>query len=165
VQITRPDEKTVLLSRLDRLLSDLLRRVPESANPGDNAAARERLFSPPTHDRKEKDMLSDWRDYVEPELAKLFLSSIEVIERDLKKLRVDKVTGEAALSLPASHLEAWIHGLNQARLALAARHNFAEQDMERSLPLGGDPRALALLQVRFYGIVQELFLRELDGSD
>jgi hypothetical protein len=164
VQITRPDEKTVLLSRLDALLSELLRRVPQSADPGDNAAARERLFSAPTHDRKEKEFLSDWSDYIEPELAKLFLSSLEVIERDLKRLRIDKVTGEATLSLAASHLEAWIHGLNQARLALSARYDFTDEDMDRSLPIGGDPRALALLQVRFYGILQELFLRELEGD-
>jgi hypothetical protein len=164
VQITRPDEKTVLLSRLDALLSELLRRVPQSADPGDNAAARARLFSAPTHDRKEKEFLSDWQDYIEPELAKLFMSSIEVIDRDLKKLRIDKTTGEATLALAASHLEAWIHGLNQARLALAARHDFSDEDMERSLPVGGDPRALALLQVRFYGILQELFLRELNGD-
>ena len=164
MQITRPDEKTVLLSRLDALLSELLRRVPQSADPGDSAAARERLFSAPTHDGQEEELLSDWRDYIEPELAKLFLSSLEVIERDLKKLRIDKATGEATLSLAASHLDAWIHGLNQARLALSARYDFTDEDMERSLPLGGDPRALALLQVRFYGILQELFLRELEGD-
>jgi hypothetical protein len=92
------------------------------------------------------------------------MSSIEVIERDLEKLRVDKGTGESALPVAASNLEAWIHGLNQARLALAARHDFTDEDMERTLPLGGDPRALALLQVRFYGILQELFLRELNGD-
>jgi hypothetical protein len=164
VQITRTDEKTVLLSGLDSLLSELLRRIPKSADPGDNAAARARLYSPPTHDRRDRDFLSDWREFVEPELAKVFLSSIEIIERDLKKLRVDLGTGESVIAVATQDLDAWIHGLNQARLALAARHQFTEEDMERSMPLDGNPRALALLQVRFYGILQELFLRELNGD-
>ena len=162
MQITRPDEKTVLLSHLDALLSELLRQVPQSADPGDNAAARARLFSLPTHDKAEGEMLEDWREYVEPELAKLFLSSIEIIQADLKKLRVDQMSGDATLSISAAHLDNWVHGLNQARLALSARHDFTEEDMERSLPISGDPRALALLQIRFYGILQELFLRELE---
>lgn len=164
MQITRPDEKTVRLSQLDALLTELLRRIPDSADPGDSAAARARLFSAPTHDEGEAELVEDWRCYIAPELEKLFQSAVEVIAGDLKKLRVEKMAGEAALSIPADHLESWIHGLNQARLALAAHHDFTEEDMEGGLPLGGDPRSLALLQVRFYGILQELFLRELEGD-
>lgn len=162
MQISRPDGKTVLLSRLDALLSELLRRIPQSADPGDNAAARARLFSQPTHDQREAELIEDWREYVEPELARIFLSALEVIEKDLGKLVIDHASGEGALSIAVSHLESWIHGLNQARLALTARYDLGEEEMDRSLPLDGDPRALALLQVRFYGIMQELFLRELE---
>jgi len=164
VHITRPDEKTVLLSRLDALLSELLRRIPQSADPGDNTAARARLFSQPTQDAKEAELIEDWRNYVEPELARLFLSSLEVIEKDLKKLHVDKKSGDATLSIAAGHLDRWVHGLNQARLALSARYEFSEEEMERTLPFTGDPRAFALLQIRFYGILQELFLRELEDD-
>ena len=164
MQITRPDEQTVLLSQLDALLSELLRRIPQSADPGDNAAARARLFSLPTHDEEETDLIEDWRQYVEPELARLFLSSLEVIDGDLRKMHVDQMSGDATLSIATGNLESWIHGLNQARLALNARYEFSEDDMESTLPLGGDPRALALLQIRFYGILQELFLRELEGE-
>jgi hypothetical protein len=164
VQITRPDEKTVLLSRLDALVSELLRRIPQSADPGDNAAARARLFSLPTHDQSEAELVEDWRHYVEPELARLFLSNVEVIESDLKALHVDNVSGDATLSLAASHLENWIHGLNQARLALSARYEFAEKDLEQSLPLSGDARDLARLQIHLYAMLQELFLRELEGD-
>jgi len=163
VQITRPDEKTVLLSRLDPLLIELLRRIPKSADPGDSAAARKRLFSAPSHDPAETGLTEDWREYVEPELQRLFLSAIEMVEGDLKTLRFDPPDGEGALPIPTSHLESWVHGLNQARLALAARHDFSEEEMEDSLPLDGSPRALALLQIRFYGFLQELFLRELEG--
>jgi hypothetical protein len=60
------------------------------------------------------------------------------------------------------HLEAWIHALNQARLALAARHEFAERELEREVPTEGGERALALFQIHFYGLLQEFFLRQLD---
>jgi len=164
VQITRPDKKTILLSRLDALLCQLLRRIAQSADPGDSAAARARLYSAPTHDRDEADLIEDWRDYIEPELARLFLSALGVIESDLLTLRIDKKSGEGALSIPFQHLENWVHGLNQARLALAARYDFSEAEMEHPLPLDGEPRALALLQIRFYGLLQELFLRALEGD-
>ena len=164
MQISRPDDQTVLLSQLDALLTELLRRIPQSADPGESAEARARLFSSPTHDAAEAELRKDWRNYVEPELEKLFQSTLEVIESDLKKMRVEKMAGDAALSIPVDHLEEWVHGLNQARLALSARHDFTEEDMERALPLGGDPRSFALLQVRFYGILQELFLRELEDD-
>lgn len=164
MQISRPDEETVRIARLDSLLADLLRRIPQSADPGDSAAARARLFSAPSHDEAESELVDDWREYIEPELRRLFLSSIEVIAGDLKKLHLDKADGGSAISISAGHLEAWVHGLNQARLALVARHDFSEAEMERILPLDGNPRALALLQVRFYGILQEVFLRELEGD-
>jgi hypothetical protein len=60
------------------------------------------------------------------------------------------------------HLEAWIHALNQARLALSARFGFTERDMEDAIPIEGDQRALALFQVHFYGFLQECFLRQLE---
>ena len=164
MQISRPDSKTVLLSHLDALLSELLRRIPQSADPGDSAAARARLFSLPTHDETEAELVEDWREYVEPELARIFLTSVELIGTDLRKLHVDKKSGEATLAIETDHLESWIHGMNQARLALSSRHEFTEEEMENTLPLTGDPRALALLQIRFYGILQELFLRELEDD-
>lgn len=163
MQFSRPDKSTVLLSHLDPLLADLLRQIPASADPGDNENARARLFSSPTHDLEEIEMLEDWREYVAPELAQLFQSSIEVVAADLQRLHVDPKNGNASLSLTLDRLESWVHGLNQARLALVARHEFAEDEMEKFLPLTGGERPLALLQVRFYGILQELFLRELDG--
>jgi hypothetical protein len=163
VEITRPDDKTVRLARLDSLLTELLRGIPKSADPGDNSAARARLFSAPSHDQAEADFVDDWQQYIEPELRRLFQTTLEVIEEDLQKLQFDKSSAQSSMTIPLSHLESWIHGLNQARLALAARHAFSEEEMERALSIDTDPRALALLQVRFYGVLQELFLRELEG--
>jgi hypothetical protein len=164
VQISRVDGQTLQISQLDPLLRELLQRVVASADPSGSAAAQERLFSKPSDDPEESEFFQDWQEYVEPELRHVFQSALEVIERDLTTLREESPDRGGELTIPLSHLESWIHGLNQARLALTARHGFSEEDMDRILPLAADPRSLALLQVRFYGILQELFLQELDAE-
>ena len=167
MRISRPDAKTVCLSELNSLITELLKRVPESADPGDNAAARTRIFSPPTEDKSEAEMLDDWQDYVEPELAHLFQSNRELIESDLQNLQVDPETGEGALCFPFSHVDGWLNGLNQARLTLAARYDLNEDEMEGTVMPTGDGRAFALLQVYVYAGVQQLLLSQLrsDGGD
>jgi hypothetical protein len=150
VRISRPDAKTVCLSELNSLISELLKRVPESADPGDNAAARARIFSPPTEDKREAEMLDDWQDYIEPELAHLFQSNRELIESDLQNLQIDPESGEGSLCFPFSHIDGWLNGLNQARLALSARYDLAEDEMEGIVMPTGDGRAFALLQVYVY---------------
>jgi hypothetical protein len=164
VQISRLDGETLQISQLDPLLGELLRRVVAGADPTGSAAAQERLFSKPSEDPEEAAFFEDWREYVEPELRHIFQSALEVIDGDLVTMRAEGAGGGSTLTIPMTHLESWIHGLNQARLALSARHAFTEEDMDRILPLAGDPQSLALLQVRFYGILQELFLQELDSD-
>jgi hypothetical protein len=162
VQISRVDGQTLQISQLDPLLGELLRRVVASADPAGSAAAQERLFSKPSDDPEETAFFEDWQEYVAPELRHIFQSALEVINGDLVTMRAEGADGGSTLTIPMNHVESWIHGLNQARLALSARHAFTEADMDRILPLAGDPQSLALLQVRFYGILQELFLQELD---
>ena len=162
MEITRIDGNALRISQLDPLLRELLERIVSSADPSGSEAAQERLFSKPTEDAGEAGFAEDWREYVAPELRQLFQSSLEVIAGDLGAMQPGEAEGESVLTIPLGHLENWIHGLNQARLALAARHSITEDDMDRILPLSGDPHALALLQIRFYGILQELFLQEVD---
>jgi len=162
VRITRLDANTVCLSELNGLVTELLRRVVPSADPGDNSAARARLYSAPTHDAEETEFLEDWEAYIEPELSKLFLSSRELIEADLQKLRIDPATGEGAICIPSSHIDGWIHGLNQARIALAARFDFTEDEMEGVIVPSTDGRAFALVQVYIYAGLQQLFLSQLE---
>jgi hypothetical protein len=164
VQISRIDGQTLQISQLDPLLGELLHRVVASADPAGSEAARDRLFSKPSDDPEEATFFEDWQEYVEPELRHIFQSALEVISRDLVTMEKAKGDGGSTLTIPMNHVESWIHGLNQARLALSARHAFTEEDMDRILPLAGDPQSLALLQVRFYGILQELFLQELDDD-
>ena len=164
MQISRIDGQTLQISQLDPLLGELLQRIVASADPTGSAAAEERLFSKPSDDPLESGFFEDWREYVEPGLRHIFQSALEVIAGDLVKMQAAGGAGASRLTIPMDHVESWIHGLNQARLALSARHAFSEEDMDRILPLAGDPHSLALLQVRFYGILQELFLQELDAD-
>ena len=54
--------------------------------------------------------------------------------------------------------------MNQARLSLAARFDFSEKEMEARVPPSLETvRELSLLQIHFYGFLQEFILRELEG--
>ncbi|MDQ3623857.1 MAG: DUF2017 family protein [Verrucomicrobiota bacterium] len=145
---------------LDILCVELLRQILPSADVDDNPAGRARLFTSPTAGR-EPDLDRDWQSYVEPDLRELFQSSLDVIRADLESLPAKVALEFAALRIPVKHLEPWIQGLNQARLALAAKYDFTERDMEGIDPDAGDARAFALFQIHFYGFLQECFLREL----
>jgi hypothetical protein len=160
MQITRLDSRTVVLSHLDAVACELLNRIRGSADPGESGPARARIFPTLTGGR-EPEADEDWREYVEPDLKRLFQDALDVVEEDLKKLGPDSSRKGQALRIPVKNLEAWIHALNQARLALAARHGFTEKDMDGRVPIEGDDRALALFQVHLYGFLQECFLREL----
>lgn len=160
MQVTRLDSRTLVLSQLNNVCCELLRQVAPSAEPGDNGPARARLFPSPTGGR-EPDADRDWREYVEPDLRRLFQDAREVVKEDVKHLAPEGRKQGHMLRIPVKNLEAWIHALNQARLAIAARNDFTEKDMDGSTPVEGDIRALALFQVHFYGFLQECFLREL----
>jgi hypothetical protein len=162
VKISRLDEETVALSRVDLLCCELLHQIPVSAEI-DDRAVHERLFSAPTS-TSEPEFEDDWQRYVRPGLRHLFQSSLQVVRGDLKGFPPAQPDENYTLRLPLQHLDAWIHSLNQARLALATRHNFTEREMESALPVAGDARSLALFQVHFYGFLMECFLRELEGE-
>ena len=161
MKVTRLDEQTVAIGPLDLFCTELLHQIHLGANLDDSPAARERLFPKPTAGA-DAQLDSEWRDYVEPELAELFAASIETIDTDIEDFPPARPAADHhTLHLPIKHLEAWIHGLNQARLAIAARNHFTEHDIDGPVPVDGDERALALFQVHFYGWLQECFLRML----
>src|SRR5690606_35522168 len=104
----------------------------------------------------------EWKEFVVPEMRDRFQSAIDTVRDDLSGFPESGTGDEFSLVFPTAHLEAWIHSLNQARLALAARYEITEEDME-SIPMSGDARALALFQIHFYGYLQERFLAELES--
>lgn len=163
MRIGRVDAAHIGLTELDSLCCELLRRIPSHVDTRD-ASVRHRLFSTPT-DGREPAFDEEWRDYVEPTLRQLFQTSLETIREDLQMLQPPAPGGhDGILRIPIAHLDAWIHGLNQARIALAARHGFAETESERLELDSADPRAIALFHIEFYALLMEWFLRELEGE-
>ena len=154
----------LVVSEIDPFLAELLRQIPESSRPDGIAAAEERVFSRPAPG-SEKEMCEEWKLYVEPELRRLFQSSTETVAADLRQLDTcEKPFANSTLRIPASHADAWLNALNQARLVISTKFNFSDDELRdhyRS-PIGSR-RDLSLFQVNFYGFLQEFILREIHG--
>ncbi len=149
------EDGNVVLSDLDDFWSELLRRLPESAAPEDEPA-RKRLFGSPTGG-KDPDADEEWAEVVEPELREAFQSHIDVVSGDLQTM-ID-VEGGATLRIPADHLRAWVHALNQARLAIGARNGVTEDDMEGRRAFETQEKGFAMLQIEVYGLLLGIMLR------
>ncbi len=149
------------LGEMDFLCSQFVLQIIPSATATDSPAATRRLYSAPT-DGRDPEFEQDWKDYVHPDLRNIFRSAQEIVEGDLKRFKPTESDESATLRIPIKHLEAWIHTLNQARLAISAKYDFGEEDMTKPLSLAADARGLALFQVNFYGFMQECFLQQLD---
>ena len=170
------DKRIAVLEEIEPFYIELLRGLPSCANPGDNSSARERLFSGPMK-VDSAGFHQDWRELVEPELREMFLSAQEIVTDDLSALppadpKVDpaccKLDSPAffptkhKLEIPRDHAEAWMGVLNQARLVIAARRNFGEQEMDEELAFPpASERDLDLFRVHFFDFVQQMLLREL----
>lgn len=163
--------------------------VYHASGPDRHAAAYKRLFSSPFSKgkkdlAKETSFLSDWKNYVEPEIKDLFRSAQEVVEADLSALPPnfgsDADFSEAinwdsdALSpmpgtqfvIPIEHAEAWLNALNQARIVLAELNKIEESEM--LMQLSFPPKSKqeqALFQIHFYETLQVLLLRGLGYVD
>lgn len=178
MKVRRESEGRSIVTLLDiePFFLDLLGRISESGRPGDNPAARERLFSAPAG-AGDPSICDDWKEYVEPELRTLFRTAQETVDNDLAGLPKSQTdwTGdidaleevaftptEHRLSIPRAHADAWLSALNQARLVIAARRGFDERDMSEDLPLPPfNERQFDLFQIHFYDYLQQLLLQGL----
>ena len=138
---------------MELLIVELLRGLPACADP-DDEASRRRIFSTPTAGADAK-ADREWREEVEPELRELFQSHLKVVATDIAAI---SQKGDAStLAIPAKNARAWIHTLNQARLALGARHGVTDGDTAgRRRPRG--PKAFAMMQIDFYGMLLSALL-------
>ena len=150
------------ISDLDPFLAELLRQIPGSTNPEGESEAEARLFSRPS---AEREICAEWKSYVEPELRLLFRSAIETVADDLTQLNGnEKSFHNCTLRIPFEHADAWLNALNQARLVIAAKYKFSDEELndhDRS-PIGSR-RDLGLFQISFYGFLQEFILREMQS--
>ena len=162
MEICREGE-ALRISDLDPFLAELLRQIPASTNPDGVPTAGARLFCRPS---REKEICAEWKSYVEPELVRLFRSATETVAADLAQLNGnEKSLRNRTLRIPFEHADAWLNALNQARLVIAEKNKFTEEELndhERS-PIGSR-RDLSLFQVNFYGFLQEFILREMQSD-
>ncbi len=157
---------TLDIKEIDPFLAELLRQIPASTQSEAVPAVEQRLFSAPSDAAKEKEFCAEWKIYVEPELRRLFQTSTETVESDLRQLgENEKPFANCILRIPTAHSDAWLNALNQARLALAAKYDFTEEELcdHYRSPIGSR-RDLSLFQVNFYGFLQEFILREMECS-
>lgn len=171
VRREKTNKPQIVLEEIEPFFLDLLRSLPQCADPGDHPAARARLFSAPMSPGGDGDEFNeDWERYVEPEIAELFRSTQEIVAGDLAKLPPAAVPtvpdafapATQALEIPRRHAEAWLSVLNQARLAIAARRGFGEREMEEGLPLPPfTERDLDLFRIHFFEFIQQILLTEL----
>lgn len=150
------------LREIDPFLAELLRQIPESADPGENEAARRRIFSAPAAE-SEQELCREWKQYVEPELRRLFQSATETVATDLQQLDGKRRPfANCALRIPLANAESWLNTLNQARLVIASKYGFSDEELcdHYRSPMGSR-RDLSLFQVNFYGFLQECILREI----
>ena len=68
----------LVIEEIEPFFLDLLRRLPDLADPGENPAARARLFSAPMARGGDGDEFNeDWERYVDPEIRALLAEHFE----------------------------------------------------------------------------------------
>lgn len=160
MNLTRPDDSTLVMRNIPAEVAEIIRGIPLT-NETCSEAAEARMYPSPTSREGEEDLCSDWSAHVQPGLYEAFQEARETVAADLRGL--NKEGKGFSLSLPVRHLPAWLNALNQARLALAATHNFSEEELSRRPSLKiASPRQLARLQLDVLAAIQEWFVEVLD---
>src|SRR4029077_9092412 len=77
MEISRHNDQ-IEISELDPFLDELLQYIRRSTSPDGVPTAEQRLFSSPTNG-KEPELCAEWKQYVEPELRRLFQSATETV--------------------------------------------------------------------------------------
>jgi len=139
---------------MDPFIVELLRSLPTCAST-DDEAAHTRIFSTPTNGA-DAEADRDWRENVEPGMGELFTGHMDLVAADLAGIRQH---GDAyTLVVPRENARAWIHTLNQARLALGARHGVVDDDTGGRRRRHTGTKAFAIMQIDFFGMLLSLLL-------
>jgi hypothetical protein len=150
----RTSEKGWVFEDIDPLIGELLRGLPGCAAV-DDEATRARIFSSPTGGA-DREIDEEWRENMEPDMRELFQSHVDVVVGDLAAMT--EKDDSSTLSIPAKNARAWIHTLNQARLALGAKHGVTEEDTAGPKRRRASAKTFALMQIDFYAMLLSLLL-------
>jgi len=136
----------------------MFRRLPGCAATDDDATGK-RIFSTLTGGA-DLEADAEWKEVVEPGQRELYESHVDIVRKDVATMKPGE-EGEQ-LTFPLEHGRAWIHTLNQARLALGARHDVTEDDMQGNRELKDDETATAIMQIEFFGLVMGVLLHRVE---
>ncbi|HEV3211277.1 MAG TPA: hypothetical protein VGY91_13530 [Chthoniobacterales bacterium] len=160
--IHRLNEDSIEFADIEPIEADLLRQIPVLCDVRGDSRAESRLFSNPA-DSGEVQFLTDWEEYVRPELRHIFVSARATVEKDLGTM-VDRAGFPSRLVILCAHGEAWLNALNQARLILATKFEFSDEELSlHEVPRSFSRRDLVLLQINFYAAIQERIIDTLEG--
>lgn len=161
--IRRLKESSIELMEIEPIEADLLRQVPGVCDSAGDSRSEARLFSSPA-DSSEGQFLNDWAEYVQPELRHLFQSARNTVKEDLENL--SHCPGRLGrLVVPRAHGDAWLNALNQARLILASKFNFSDQELSmHHAPKWFSRRDLILQQINFYAEIQERIIDAIEDE-
>lgn len=153
----RTESGALELTELHPLLAGMISDLPRAAGCHDGAESR--IYPDPAGgETPDAELSRDWREHVRPGLEDLFASSREVVAKD-----VANVEREARCMVPVRHFHAWLNALGQARLAIAGRNAFSEEDLSHSEPPDlSTKRGIDILRIHFYGELQGLLVEALD---
>jgi hypothetical protein len=161
--IRRLKESSIELMDIEPIEADLLRQVPGICDSGGDSRSEARMFSSPA-DSSEGQFLNDWAEYVQPELRHLFQSARNTVKEDLENLS-DCPGRLGRLVVPRAHSDAWLNALNQARLILACKFNFSNEELSmRHAPKWFSRRDLVLQQINFYAEIQERIIDAIEDE-
>ena len=104
MRFRRLPDRTIEFSLISPWELKTLRSIPGFADPSGVPGAKERLFPDPVIEADaDPDHLADWREYVVPDLADLFRSSLDVITSDVANAEEAEVVEEPAGKSRARH--------------------------------------------------------------
>ncbi len=123
------DDGGLDLTNVSRGLAAVLLTLPASLDANGPPAVKKRLF--PDVSATDEEANDEWRKLMHPELFHLLGSAQEVIARDLHLLAMTCTNeGDGRLEIPGKHRDAWISGLQAARLAIGAEHGLDRYEHE-----------------------------------
>lgn len=146
--------KNIGMTGIDPVLLDSLFALPEILELRDKPGIRDRLLPAPT--ASDEALNADWQQNVTPDLRHLFVTATETVLRDLTGIVPDpQAENLQQLTFPASHLDAWISAINQARLILGELHHVTEATMAAKNFNLEEPTDRALFRIHVLGYVLE----------
>jgi hypothetical protein len=120
-----------VLVKLDANEVELLRAVPAQlqtvlAGPSEkDDPVYNRLFPSAYLDPTEENAEREWQELVHPELLRERLAALELVTATLDRAVTKR--GRAEVELGPEEVDAWLHVLNDARLALGTRIGVTEE--------------------------------------